>query len=227
MEFQRCEQKFALLFALCTLLKVVVNDQKSLFCQVVELFHPLKDIKYISKMMEISSNDPNNKLKFMKNFDLIVAACTKLRESSNDITGNEIDEALKMIFHETKTCGRAKSLECIVRIEEIQFNPEDYRKSIHAAPFLLELHANGSVANYFICAGGEMVEQRTTVNAEAIFYLLSFYYVFDISNGKAYEQFLSFFQVFGIKFDTSVAKSLNFKKFANRFKPIFATIQSE
>ncbi len=72
-----------------------------------------------------------------------------------------------------------------------------------------------------------MLELRTTVIAEANNYLLSFYYVLDVSYGKANDQFLSFFQVFGLEFDTGVTKSLNFKKFANKFTAFFAPIQSE
>lgn len=90
----------------------------------------------------------------------------------------------------------------------------------------MELRAGGSVTNYYICAGGQLVDLRTSVIAEAIYHLLSIYYVLDINYGKGYEQYLSFFQSFGLEFDAGAVKGLNLKKFENKFKPVFGSIQS-
>jgi hypothetical protein len=76
--------------------------------------------------------------------------------------------------------------------------------------------------NFFLSSEGRLVDLKTISYSEAIFYLLCYYYCFNISYPAIYSEFLTAFQIYCLKEEAFVPKKgTNFRKFESNLKKFF------
>ena len=100
-----------------------------------------------------------------------------------------------------------------ILIQYIDFNEKNFKTPNHA-PFLLALKSDTEVRNFMLVGDDCLLDLKTTSYCDAIYFLLCYYYCFDLSYPTVYIEFLTTFQVFCLKEETAVAKrGINYKKF--------------
>lgn len=98
--------------------------------------------------------------------------------------------------------------------QELDFVETDFKKPGLAA-FILALKDDDEIRN-FLLVGDDIVMDLSTSNfGEAIYYLLCYYYCFNLNYPEIYNEFLVAFQIFCFEQSESVKKRISFKKFEN------------
>lgn len=102
----------------------------------------------------------------------------------------------------------------------MKFSPTNFLKR-NSAPFLVGVKRNGNYSNFYLAADNKLIDLKSDSLVEGIFDLLIYHYVFRLSYAIMYQQFLGFFQIYGLKDDAKFVKSLSFRKFEEKLKLFF------
>lgn len=94
---------------------------------------------------------------------------------------------------------------------------DDYKKPGLAA-FLLALKSDEEIRNFMLIGDDIIIDLSTCCYCDAVYYLLTYYYCFNLNYPPIYNEFLVAFQVFCLKQTESIKMGIAFKKFETELR---------